>query len=327
MLSRVAENMFWMCRYLERADDVRRMLSVNNFLSMERAPDLDTQWAPMIQTTGDMELFETMYKEPTRDNVLDFLCLRVDNPNSIVSCLNQGRENARAVREKLPIEIWEGINSAYLYIQNVDHAAVLADPLPFFTELRTAQERIHGTLHSCLSQTDPWHFCQLGIHLERADKATRILDVKYFLLLPSVEDVGGSIDILGWEAVLRSVSGLTMFRQQSRKLNAINVLNFLLFDKNFPRAMLHCLINADQSVQALSAEASGESTRFPNVASKMVGQLLARLRFTTIDEVNAVGVHEFLNELQIQLNQIGEAIYQSFFQIPVSSGEAEGCSQ
>jgi len=327
MLSRVAENMFWMCRYLERADDVRRMLSVNHFLVLERSPDLASQWLPMIEVTGDLPLFNSLYSEATRENILQFLCLREDNPNSIFSCLIQGRENARAVREKLPIEIWEAINSAYHYVQSVDQQAVLADPLPFFTELRIAQERIHGTLHSCFSQTDPWHFCQLAIHLERADKATRILDVKYFLLLPSLADVGGSVDVLGWEALLRSVSGLTMFRQQMHKITAANVLNFLLFDKYFPRSMLHCLIQADQTVQLLSGETPMDVLRFPNQAAKQVGQLLARLRFTTIDEVFKTGTHEFMNELQISLNQVGEAVFHTFFNGSPATHSSQGNAQ
>jgi len=327
MLSRVAENMFWMCRYLERADDVRRMLSVNHFLTLERSPDISSQWLPMIETTGNSDMFFTAYDSASRVNVLEFLCLRKENPNSIYSCLMQGRENARAVREKLPIEIWEAINSAYHYIQTVDVAIVLADPLPFFTELRIAMERFQGTLHSCLSQTDPWHYCQLAIHLERAEKATRILDVKYFLLLPSAEDVGGSVDVLGWEALLRSVSGLTMYRQQWKKVSAHNVLDFLLFDKYFPRAVLHCLIKAEQTVQMLSAESSKDDLRYANIAAKEIGQILARVRFTSIDEVLRIGPHEFMNELQVSLNQVGDAVFKSFFNGASSPEPSYGSAQ
>ena len=327
MLSRVAENLFWMSRYLERADDIRRMLSVNHFLTLERSQELASQWMPMVETTGDAQLFNELYEEPSRENVLEFMCLRADNPNSIFSCLSQGRENARAVREKLPIEIWEAINASYLCVQNVNVEAFIADPLPLFNELRYAQERFHGTLHSCLSQTDSWHFCQLGIHLERADKATRILDVKYFLLLPSVQDVGGSIDLLGWEALLRSVSGLTMFRQQWKKVSAPNVLTFLLFDKYFPRAMMHCLTQAEQTVQVLSGEVPMDTERFPNLAVKAVGQLLAQLRFTSLEEVQRLGVHEFLNKVQIALNEIGDSVQKTFFSVPIANQDSRGISQ
>ncbi|HSQ42450.1 MAG TPA: alpha-E domain-containing protein [Fibrobacteraceae bacterium] len=326
MLSRVAENLFWMCRYLERADDVRRMLSVNHYLNLGRAPDA-SQWIPMVETTGDKPMLLSLYPEPSRENVLEFLCLRPDNPNSILSCLTSGRENARAVREKLPIEIWEAVNDAYLFVHGLDKAALLMDPQPFFNHLRMAQERFHGTLHSCLSQAESWQFCQLGIYLERADKATRSLDVKYFLLLPSVQDVGGPMDELGWEAVLRSVSALTSFRQQWHRLSAENVLRFLLFDKYFPRSMLHCLSQTDQIVQALSGEIPMDVSRFPNAVVRQVGQLLARLRFTTIDEVIQNGVHEFLNEAQIQLNQIGDAIHDTFFNVKPSHPVAQGFSQ
>lgn len=327
MLSRVAENAFWMYRYLERADHVRRMLSVNHFLNMGSSPDLSAQWAPMVKTTGDTALFESLYDESSRTHVLDFLCLRTDNPNSIVSSVNQGRENARAVRDKLPIEVWEAINSLYHSLQNIDQAAVLSDPLPFFNDLQLGQERVIGTLHSCLSHTELWHFGQLGIHLERADMATRFLDVKYFLLLPSLEDVGGSIDVLGWEAVLRSVSGLTMFRQQWKKVNASNVLEFLLFDKHFPRALLHCLQQADLTVKALSGETPGETARFSNLAEKEVGQQLARMRYTTLDEVFKTGVHEFLNDTQISLNNIGDAVFKTFFNVPTQMIQGSGIPQ
>lgn len=313
MLSRVAENLMWMGRYLERADDVRRVLSVNHFLTLGSTADLARQWSPMLETSGDMEYFLKAYAEVNRENVLEFMCLSPSNANSIVNCISMGRENARAVREQLPIEIWEAVNDAYHLIQALDIGELLSDPVPFFNSLRQIQERFHGTLHSCLSQTDAWHFVNLGVQLERADKTSRILDVKYFLLLPSIQDVGGSIDTLGWEALLRSVSGLTMYRQQHKKITASYVVQFLLFDKYFPRSLLHCLIEAENSLRMLSGESAADIERFPNAAVQRLGRLLSQTRYMDIDEVYRIGLHEYLNELQIQLNDIGEAIHKSFF--------------
>ncbi len=327
MLSRVAENAFWMYRYLERADHIRRMLSVNHFLNLGAGTEVASQWEPMIETTGGTADFHSRYTAINRQNVIAYLCLDTENYNSVTACVNQGRENARAIREKLPIEVWEAVNSIYHYLQNIDTEIVLADPMPFFNELRIGQERIIGTLHSCLSQTELWQFAQLGIHIERADKATRFLDVKYFYLLPSVSDVGGSIDILGWEAVLRSVSGLTMFRQKWKQVSAANVLEFLLFDKHFPRALLHCLQQSDQIVKSFSSQSDSDAKRYSNSAEREIGQLLAQLRYTTIDEAFKFGIHEFLNDVQIHLNKIGNAIQESFFEASVASSDLRGASQ
>jgi uncharacterized alpha-E superfamily protein len=313
MLSRVAENLFWMGRYLERADDVRRVLSVNHFLTLGSSNNLSGQWSPMLETSGDMASFLEKHTEVTREDVLLYMCLDAENANSIFSCVSMGRENARAVREQLPIEIWEAINDAYHLVQNQEGELLQADPVPFFNSLRLMQERFYGTLHTCLSQSDAWHFVNLGVQLERADKTSRILDVKYFLLLPSVYDVGGSIDTLGWEALLRSVSGLTMYRQLHKKIAAAQVVEFLLFDKYFPRSLLRCLMETENSLRMLSGESASDQERFPNIAVQRLGRMLAQLKYLDIDEVYRVGLHEYLNEMQIQLNEFGEAVHSAFF--------------
>jgi uncharacterized alpha-E superfamily protein len=261
--------------------------------------------------TGDDVAFKNRYDAITKENVVEFLTFDEQNPNSILSCLRAARENARGVREIISAEMWEHINMFYLMVKGggtLDD--VLDNPHAFFERVNVSGQQFWGVTDVTMTHGEAWHFCRLGRMLERADKTSRLLDVKYFILLPKVSDVGTPFDDIQWLALLRSASALEMYRQRHGRISPGNVVDFLILDREFPRAVLHCLTNANESLHAISGTPAGG---FCNPAERRLGQLRAELAYTQADDVIAGGMHEFVDRLQTRLNQIGESIYDCFF--------------
>ena len=191
MLSRVADSIYWMSRYVERAENVARFLDVNENLTLGEGVDLDEQWAPLVYTTGDQERFAELYGEYRRDAVLRFLAFDPRNPNSILSCVAAARENARSVRESITGAMWEQVNKFHLMVKSaVQNPRFLAEPNQFCDMVKHASHSLVGTTDATMSHNDGWHFSRIARLLERADKTSRILDVQYYHLLPDVADVG-----------------------------------------------------------------------------------------------------------------------------------------
>jgi uncharacterized alpha-E superfamily protein len=272
MLSRVADSIFWMSRSIERAQNVARFINVNLKLSIELGAAAHNQWSPLIYTTGDQEQFEELYGEYNQQNVIDFLAFDNNNPNSIISCLRSARENARTVREMISSAMWEELNKYFLSVRAAASAKAIDSPYEFFNQIILASHLLEGITDGTMSHGEPWHFAHLGRMLERADKTSRILDVKYFILLPSVGDVGTNIDTIQWGALLESASALEMYRKCHGRITPENVAEFLILDREFPRAMHHCLIEAEK--------------------------------------------YEFIDNFQVKLNEVGQAIHETFFAAP-----------
>ncbi|MFO1526956.1 MAG: alpha-E domain-containing protein [Turneriella sp.] len=313
MLSRAAENIFWLNRYLERADNYARFIDVNLNISLEMPPSYASQWLPLVETTGDTELFHQLYPEASSENVIRFLATDLKNPNSIYSCLNAARENARIVRENISTEMWEVINSLYLRVQNLRSDALSHSPatlITIFREIRNTVMAFYGTMEDSIAHGEAWHYGRLGRFLERADKTARILDMKYFILLPKLSDVGSSLDQLQWAALLKSTSGLQVYRRQYGHIDPTNIAKFLIFDREFPRAIKYCLIWINHSLHELTDSAVYS---FSNTAEKKTGSFLSELDYKDYDEVRAQGLHEFLDYVQQRCNDIGGAISATFF--------------
>jgi uncharacterized alpha-E superfamily protein len=306
MLSRVADSMFWMSRYIERAENIARFIDVNALLTMELGDAVHEQWGPLVAVTGDEEAFRESYSAPTRANVMRFLTFDENYPNSIVSCLAGARENARIVREYISTGMWEQLNKFYLMVQDQAKLDVALDAeSEFYSEVRAGAQLFVGVTDGTLSHGEGWHFARLGRMLERADKTSRILDVRYFLLLPQITDVGTPLDIVQWSALLRSASALNMYRTIHGRLQPNKIAEFLLLDPDFPRAVRHCADVAERSLRAIT----GTPTRtFKNDAEKKLGRLRSELDYTSIDDVLHEGFHEFIDRLQIRLNEVGEAV-------------------
>jgi uncharacterized alpha-E superfamily protein len=309
MLSRVADSIYWMNRYVERAENLARFVDVTHHMSLDLPAGSGQQWGALVFASGDQQYFENHYGEPTRENVMRFLSLDADYSGSILSCVRAARENARSVRESISSEMWEQLNQFYITVRDAEKLGLLESPNEFFQYVKDTSHLFVGITVTTFSQGEAWHFARLGRVLERADKTSRILDVKYFTLLPSVQDVGTPIDDMQWSAVLRSVSGLEMYRRRHHGITPRRVVGFLVLDRLFPRAIMHCVDVANRSLHVISG--SPEET-FWNVAEKRLGQLRSKLAYSTVDEIIAHGLHEFLDSLQTQLNSVGDGIYNTF---------------
>ncbi len=311
MLSRVADSIYWMGRYLERAENLARMLDVNVLLELDLPGHTDKQWGSMVMVTGDDAEFRERYGEPTRSNVIDFLVFDAESPNSILSCVAAARENARTVREILSSEVWEEINRFHLTLRAPGaREQATQEAHEFFQEVKRSSHLVVGTTNETMPHGEAWHFSRIGRFLERADKTSRILDVKYFLLLPSADDVGKPVDDLQWSALLRSASALEAYRKVFGRVSASNVAGFLLFDREFPRSVHRCVTSAQDSLHAITGT---PERRFANPAERSLGRLAADLDYTDVSEVITAGLHEFVDELQARLNTVGDDITRTFF--------------
>jgi uncharacterized alpha-E superfamily protein len=311
MLSRVANSIYWMSRYIERAENVARFVEVNLQMMLDLPKGLTEQWQPLVIITGDDKPFAERYRGASRDNVIRFLTFDTENPNSILSALRAARENARTVREAVSPEMWEQINTCYLM---VNAAAArgngLEDTDRFFSEIKKASLLFDGVTDATMLHDEGWHFYRIGRFLERADKTSRLLDVKYFILLPSATDVGTALDDIQWAAVLRSASAFEMYRKRHGHIEPDHILDFLLLDLEFPRSINYCLTQAGASLHAVSGAPAGT---FSNSAERHLGRVQGELAYTPVEQIIAGGLHEFLDELQSKLNLIDQGIFESFF--------------
>ncbi|WP_394825244.1 alpha-E domain-containing protein [Pendulispora albinea] len=320
MLSRVADAIYWMNRYIERMENVARFIDVNLNLALDFS-DLDAQWEPLVRTSGDTEPFKERYGEATRDNVLRFLTFDRDNPNSIITCLAKARENARSVREIISSDVWEQVNRAYLMVMDAGRGdAALDTPYEFYSAVKQAAHLFVGITYLTMSHNEAWHFGRLGRLLERADKTSRILDVKYFILLPKPVDVGTTIDELQWAALLRSASAFEMYRKSHGSISPAKVVGFLMLDSKFPRSVRYCLNKAERSLHAITGAPIGTWT---NPAERELGRLTAELAFAETKEILTRGLHEYVDDLQKHLNHVSDAVYYTFFTMkPIAEEDA-----
>jgi uncharacterized alpha-E superfamily protein len=310
MLSRVADSIYWLNRYVERAENVARFIDVNLTLLMDNSVGVAQQWEPVVLTTGDLPLFQERYGSVTAENVIQFLTFDANYSNSILSCLYAARENARSVREVISSEMWQQLNSFYLTVKNAADRPLDA-PSEFFTNVKLASHLFQGLMDATMSHNEGWHFGQIGRLLERADKTTRILDVKYFILLPSVQDVGLTVDELQWMALLKSASAYEMYRKQGQhRITPTGVAEFLLLNREFPRSIRFCLLQVERSLHQITGTPLGT---WQNSAERAMGRLTSELDYLTIDDVIQGGLHEFLDGLQIRMNDVGNKIFETFF--------------
>ena len=325
MLSRVAESVYWMSRYVERAENVARFVDVNYNLTLGDGAPLEEQWSPLVYTTGDHQDFEERYSGPSRENVLRFLLFDAKNPNSIFSCIGNAREAARSVREVLPSGIWEHLNRFYLLVKNASNKdAPIAEPYDFCDSVRMASNLMIGIQESSMLHDEAWSFVRAGRFIERADKASRIVDVQYFLLLPKVGDVGSTIDVIRWSSLLKSADALNMYRQTHGRLAPEKVAQFLILDPIFPRSIRFCVAQVADCLQRM--EQAGQAIEdLPSV--RAVTQLQSRLDEITIEQIIDQGMHAFIDHVQGALNQLGISIHSDYFSKQTTRLRVHGQSQ
>ncbi len=316
MLSRVANSMYWMSRYIERAENIARIVDVNLQLLLDfrnlNEERLARHWLPIVQTTGDERQFFQLHKKATGNAVTEFLVFQVENPNSIVSSICQARENARMVRDQITIEYWEELNRLYWFVKTPQaRKAWNESPSEFFQQIKNSSLLLIGLSFATLIHNEGWLFSQVGKFIERADKTSRILDVRY---QPQPENGApandSETDALEWSAILRSCSAWDAYKSiYGAEVNPKLVAEFLLFNQDFPRSVRYCVAELNGALRRISGVSEG---RFCNGAEKLAGRLVAELQFSTVDEIFEQGLHDYLDRLQFKLNDIGNAMFDAY---------------
>lgn len=319
MLSRVAESLYWTARYIERAEDVTRLLAVNfNALLDAAAIDNPRAWRPIVAITGDEALFSEIFGAATARTATDFLLWHPLNPNAVMACITHARENARSVREQISSEMWEQINRLYFLIREVDKEKVCLNPNEFFQNVRNGTQAFQGIATATMTHGEPYQFIQLGQYLERADKTVRILDVQY-VGVSALPEVEAALPLI---ALLRSCSAYEPFRRTpGLALTADQVAEYLLLNHYFPRAVRFCVARCLSTLEAISAEVGGgtgalDSPHLENPRAnprRVLGRLSADLDYLDIRDVLGQRLDAFLAELLHRLNMAGDDIARAYF--------------
>jgi uncharacterized alpha-E superfamily protein len=317
MLSRVADSLFWLSRYTERAETNARLMDVNLQLMLD-AQHLNSgiylqQWESVLFSLEDTKLFYKLHPKVTGDAVVDFVTFEQRNPNSIYSCLALARESSRTVREQISSEMWEQINRMYLRFRSGEARRMFqASSYEFYKWVIEASQLFQGITDATMSHGEGWDFTQLGKFTERADSTSRILDIKYHILLPTGEQVGGTVDTLQWMAVLKSCSALEPYRKHYRGLVAPwTVAEFLIKNQTFPRSILFCVDAVDNSLHEISGVKRGDYL-FSNESERLSGKLLADISYISIEEILKSGLHEYMDTIQKRLVDISDAVFHQF---------------
>jgi uncharacterized alpha-E superfamily protein len=308
MLSRVADDLFWTARYLERGADLVRLLEVSYLLDLDRPENTAPQWEPLVWITGDMPFFRERYGAATRDNVIRFLTQDADYANSVTTCITQARTNAKGLREQLPTALWEELNALWLVAQRLcepsgaPHTQILAH----CHEIRRLHTLILGLVSEGMTRGTGYRLWQVGTYLERADKTSRMLHVKYFYLLPSLAHVGTIIDDAQWSALLQSLGAWEDFHRQHGLITADGVIGMIVSDPDFTRSIAFCLNEARRNLAALPDMAQSP-------AAARLAALCGRVARLSGADIIAFGVHEFINSLQLELNRVNDALMLNIF--------------
>ncbi len=315
MLSRVADSCYWLSRYIERAETNARLLNVNMtvMLDLEDA-DADSErehWQPVLASLEDQELFNELYDRIDGPSVMEFLTFEKKNPNSIISSVSGARENARTVREQISSEMWEHLNKLYLYLRSEDARADYRNtPHDFFRSIIDGSHLFQGITDATMTHGEGWDFIQAGKFLERADSTSRVLDIKYHILLPQGERVGGSVDLTQWMAVLKSCSALEAYLKINvGHVTAWEVAGFLILHPTFPRSIRFSIDSMDRAIHRISG--SGIAG-FHNEAERLSGLLRADVAYATIESVFEVGLHQYLDRTQFRLIEIADKLSKTY---------------
>ena len=327
MLSRVANCLYWMSRYIERAENTARLVDTNLQLLLDfrnlNEQRLAEHWLPIVQATGDEEAFFKLHPQATAAAVTEFLVFQPENSNSLVQSICQARENARMVRDQITFELWEELNRLYLFVRSPRARDLWrSSPSEFFQEVKASSLHMIGITYATLLRNEGWYFLQAGKFLERADKTSRILDVRYQTLPEKgMPTTISQAEALEWSAILRSCSALDSYKAlYGADVTPKSVAEFLLLNADFSRSILFSVNLLDQSLRHISGVPEG---RFTNDAERLAGRLVSELRFSTIEEVFEQGLHNYLDVLQQKLNDIGNAAFQTYIFQSFSSLEEE----
>jgi uncharacterized alpha-E superfamily protein len=307
MLSRSAERLYWLARYLERTENTARLLSVYMNLMFDLPIDVEMSWRNLLTIFGAEERFFQLYEVPNEENTMRFLLTDTANPGSLFSCLNAARENIRTSREMMPDEAWQQVNEMYLFAKdNVDSSSNRRGRVLILNEIMRGCQRFTGFLSGAMSHNDALRFIRLGRSIERADMTTRILDIASVLLAEDRSDKMHQYETTLWMNVLKSSSALLMFRKRKhrRQINSGDVLDYLLKDPNFPRSVGHCISEAETYIKRLP-KSEGLTDNLTTLAVSLMA--------TDIHHITPVQLHELLDDIQVRLGVTHNQIASTWF--------------
>ena len=307
MLSRTADNLYWLARYIERAEYLARVLEATMRLTALPLAYVGTsnEWETAVATAGCRKSFFARYDEANEENVTEFLAFSNDNPSSIRNCIEIARQNARAVRTALTIETWETINGAWLELKRFGNGPTSREEiLRFLHWVQETSLRFDGSAYRTMLRNDVYWFSRLGLYIERADNTARILDVKYHMLLPADEHVGGPLDYYQWAAILRTVSALTAYHWVYREsLKPWLIADLLILNEQMPRSLASCYENLVRFCDSI-ATAYGRQ----GLAQRQARAVRTRLQNSRMEEIFQTGLHEFIGEFVSDNNALGAAV-------------------
>lgn len=312
MLSRVANSLYWLSRYLERAENISRLVDVNRYDALDAAPssaeEVEELWRPLLYATCSDEAYQEAAAASEEDlDVCWFITFSNSTGDSIRQCIAQARENARMVRDQISEEMWLELNSFHLFMQSSEAESLWAErPEAFYRKTIRFCMLFSGLISATILHDEGWNFIILGKQLERADKTTRILDMLAF---------DGEPDRGKIASALRACSAFSAFRAEYRgEVTLDNVMSFLLFSPSFPRSVRFCLRSIDDQLHAISGTSGGS---FSNEAERLTGSALAQLNFSSIENLWDVGYHNYIDQLQQQFNSIGQKVFETYILLPL----------
>jgi len=309
MLGRTANGLYWMFRYIERAENIARLVDAGLRVSLTRAGSSDEDWHGVMESAGVRDAYKQVHAKLTAADAVDYLLRDTANSSSVLSCIESGRNNARMVRTALTRETWEATNEAWLDLKARLARNLKATELPELIDvIKHRCALIRGAFHGSMLRNDLYNFSRIGTFIERADNTSRILDVKYYVLLPSVSQVGGALDNFQWESILRSVSAHRSYGWvYDGDYQAGNIADFLILKVQMPRSLAYCYEKIVSNLGYLQREYAERHT-----AHDTADAIRATLTRGSITEIMDHGLHEFLEEFVSRNNQLSAEISQGY---------------
>ena len=305
MLSRVAETLYWTARYIERAENIARLVNVNNLTLMDLPKGISPGWEPLIDIIGSREIYVNTYTNFNEENVIEYLTVSPDNPSSIVNSIQMARDNCRTIRDIVPKEIWESINQLNLSLAGRTKSFLSKrERFGALQGIISQTSKIMGLLEACMYRDNGYLFWRFGSYIERADMTTRILDVRY-ASFTYLADAQITYENIQWISVLRSLSAYQMYRQHMAvRVHPNQVMTFMLHNALFPRSVLSCL----QSMQKL-IESLPNSSSLDSKIQYCIDELLAQ----DIPSLTSQASHQFIDELQVNFAEIHAELVTLYF--------------
>src|SRR6056297_197756 len=305
MLGKTANGIFWMYRLLERAENTARLIETGQRIALTRLNEPDAEWRPVLQSASVLDAYLAANETVTKDAAVDWLLRSRENPSSVLCCIEQARQNARMVRTALTGDVWEAVNATWMHAREVLARKVRERDLPnVLRALRQRTALVRGMTHGTMMRNEIYDFARLGTFVERADNTARILDVKYYVLLPSTLAVGSSIDNVQWESILRSLSAKGGFRMQyGSRVAPREITHFLILDKRMPRSLAFCTAKIRATLGDI---ARGDLAPGPSL--RMVSQIEQQYLSHGVDEIFAFGLHEMISALLTSFSDLARQI-------------------